>query len=53
MFEGQLRSYIAGEWVLPLTSTATIDAINPATEERIATIALCGPDDVNRDGRAL
>jgi aldehyde dehydrogenase (NAD+) len=48
MFEGQLRSYIAGEWVLPLTSTATIDAINPATEERIATIALCGPDDVDR-----
>ncbi len=43
-----LRSYIAGEWVLPQTSTATVDAVNPATEERIATIALCGPDDVDR-----
>ena len=48
MSELVLRSYIAGEWVLPQTSKATIDAINPATEEPIATIALCGPDDVDR-----
>ncbi len=47
-----LRSYIAGEWVLPLTSAATVDAVNPATEERIATIALCGPDDVDRAVKA-
>ncbi|MBK8631556.1 MAG: aldehyde dehydrogenase family protein [Sphingomonadales bacterium] len=41
-----LKSYINGAWVLPATSTATLDAINPATEEACATVALCGPDDV-------
>ena len=48
MSDQLLRSYIAGEWVLPQTSKTTVDAINPATEGRIATIALCGPDDVDR-----
>jgi aldehyde dehydrogenase (NAD+) len=41
-----LRSYINGAWVLPATSTATVQAINPATEEPCATVALCGVDDV-------
>jgi aldehyde dehydrogenase (NAD+) len=48
MSENALKSYINGEWVLPATSMATIDAINPATEEVCATVALCGPDDVER-----
>ena len=26
----------------------TVEAVNPATEKLIATIALCGPDDVDR-----
>jgi aldehyde dehydrogenase (NAD+) len=46
MFEGPLKSYINGEWVLPATSTAMVDAINPATEEVCATVAICGHDDV-------
>ena len=46
MFDMPLKSYIAGKWVAPLSSKATLDAINPATEEVCATIALCGPDDV-------
>jgi len=48
MFDMPLKSYIAGKWVAPLSSTATLDAINPATEEVCATIALCGPDDVDQ-----
>lgn len=48
MFEIPLKSYINGQWLSPLTSTQTLDAINPATEEICATIALCGPDDVDR-----
>ena len=43
-----LKSYIAGSWVTPASSTATIDAINPATEQVCATVAVCGPDDVDR-----
>jgi aldehyde dehydrogenase (NAD+) len=46
MFDGPLKSYINGAWVLPATSTATKQAINPATEAPCATVALCGPDDV-------
>ncbi len=46
MSEGPLKSYIAGRWVLPATSTETFEVINPATEEVAARIALCGPDDV-------
>lgn len=48
MFDMPLKSYIAGKWVDPLSSKATLDAINPATEEVCATIALCGPDDVDQ-----
>ena len=47
MSEGLLKSYIAGAWVLPQTSTETFEAINPATEEVAARIAMCGPDDVD------
>jgi aldehyde dehydrogenase (NAD+) len=42
-----LKSYIAGEWVLPKTSIETFDAINPATEMLAAKVAMCGPDDVD------
>lgn len=48
MSDMPLKSYIAGKWVAPLSSKATLDAINPATEEICATIALCGPDDVDQ-----
>ncbi|MFO1239368.1 MAG: aldehyde dehydrogenase family protein [Sphingomonadaceae bacterium] len=47
MSETPLKSFINGEWRLPATSTATLDAINPATEEVCATVALCGHDDVD------
>ena len=47
-----LKSYIDGSWVAPATSTATIDAINPATEEACARVAICGPDDADRAVRA-
>ena len=43
-----LKSYINGQWVAPLTSTQTLEAINPATEQPCATLALCGADDVDR-----
>jgi aldehyde dehydrogenase (NAD+) len=43
-----LPSYINGQWVLPATSTAAFEAINPATEEPCARVALCGADDVDR-----
>ena len=45
-------AYIDGQWRLPLTSTATVNAINPATEEVAAHVALCGPDDVDVAVRA-
>ena len=47
MSEGALKSYINGRWVAPLTSSATVNAINPATEEVCATVLLCGHDDVD------
>ena len=47
MSKTPLKSYINGKWVNPLTSAATIEAINPATEEVCATVAVCGPDDVD------
>ena len=43
-----LPSYINGAWALPATSTAVFEAINPATEDVCARVALCGPDDVDR-----
>ncbi len=48
MSESPLKSFINGQWVTPLTSTATVNAINPATEEVCATVLLCGQDDVDR-----
>ncbi len=41
-----MQFYIDGCWVAPLTSE-TLDVINPATEEPIATIAMGGADDVD------
>ncbi len=38
--------YIGGQWVEPATD-ATLDVVNPATEEVIATIALGGQADVD------
>lgn len=52
MSEKPLRSYINGQWAAPATSTATIEAINPATEEVCAIVAVCGHDDVDRAIRA-
>jgi len=47
-----LKSYIGSEWALPATSTDIFEAINPATEEVCAQVALCGPDDADRAVRA-
>ena len=47
MSEGALKSYIGGSWVHPQTSTEIFAAINPATEELAARVAMCGPDDVD------
>ena len=41
------KFYIDGEWVDPVGKD-TLDVINPATEEPIATIALGGKEDVDR-----
>lgn len=41
------RFYINGEWVEP-ASSATLDVINPATEQPIATVALGNHEDVDR-----
>ncbi len=41
------KFYINGKWVEPSTS-ATLEVINPATEEPIDTIALGGPADVDQ-----
>jgi aldehyde dehydrogenase (NAD+) len=41
------KFYIDGAWVDPTTST-TLDVINPATEQSIASIALGGTKDVDR-----
>ena len=41
------KFYINGEWVEPSTS-ATLEVINPATEEPIDSIALGGPADVDK-----
>jgi aldehyde dehydrogenase (NAD+) len=42
-----LQFYINGEWVDPVVAK-TLDVINPATEEAVATISLGGPADVDR-----
>jgi aldehyde dehydrogenase (NAD+) len=41
------KFYINGEWMAPSTS-ATLEVINPATEEPIDSIALGGPADVDQ-----
>lgn len=41
------KFYINGEWVQPSTN-ATLEVINPATEEAIDRIALGGPADVDK-----
>jgi aldehyde dehydrogenase (NAD+) len=43
----ELKFYIDGEWVNPISS-ATTEVINPATEKPIATIALGNKEDVDR-----
>jgi aldehyde dehydrogenase (NAD+) len=48
MSNSPLKSYINGAWVMPATSTATVDAVNPATEEVCAVVAVCGHDDADR-----
>ena len=47
MSDAPLKSYINGRWVAPLRSTATFEAINPATEDRAALVGLCDADDVD------
>lgn len=47
-----LQSYIGGAWSMPLTSTETVEAINPATMAVVAHVALCGADDVDRAVKA-
>ena len=42
-----LKSYIAGQWVLPGPAGGTFEAINPATEEVCARVALCTPAEAN------
>lgn len=46
------KFYIGGEWVEPLSSTATFDLIDPATELKFGSISLGGADDVDRAVRA-
>ena len=48
MSNSPLKSYIEGAWVLPATSTDTVTAVNPATEEVCAVVAVSGHDDVDR-----
>ena len=38
-----LKSFIAGQWLLPDPGNGMFEAINPATEEVAARVALCGP----------
>ena len=42
-----LKSYIAGQWVLPGPAGGVFEAINPATEEVCARVALCTPAEAN------
>ena len=42
----KLDFYISGAWVKP-SETKTLDVINPATEEAVATISLGSQADVN------
>ena len=40
-----LKSFIAGQWILPGPVGGVHEAINPATEEVCAVVALCGPQE--------
>jgi aldehyde dehydrogenase (NAD+) len=42
------KFYIDGEWVPPLAEPATLDVINPATEEKICAVALGTAADLDR-----
>ena len=42
-----LKSYIGGHWVLPDAANGVFEAINPATEEVCARVALCGAAEAN------
>jgi aldehyde dehydrogenase (NAD+) len=42
-----LKSYIAGQWVLPDPAGGVFEAINPATEEVCARVGLCTPAEAN------
>ena len=42
-----LIPYIAGRFVNPAVDRGTLPVVNPATEQAVAQIALCGPEDVN------
>ena len=42
-----LNSYIDGQWVLPRIGKQTLDVINPATEQSVASLAVCEADDVD------
>jgi aldehyde dehydrogenase (NAD+) len=52
MSEALLKSYIAGQWVLPGEAGGIFEAINPANEEVCARIALCGPAEADAAVRA-
>lgn len=47
-----LRSYIAGEWISPDPASGLFEAVNPATEEVCALVALCGPAEADAAVRA-
>lgn len=47
-----LKSYIAGRWVTPAAGNGLHLAINPATEEPCAAVALCGPAEADAAVRA-
>ena len=46
-----LKSYIAGQWVLP-GGNDVYEAINPANEEVCARVALCSPAEADAAVRA-
>ncbi len=47
-----LQSYIAGEWITPDPANGLFEAVNPATEEVCARVALCGPAEADAAIRA-
>lgn len=47
-----LRSYIGGAWIVPDPANGVHEAINPATEEVCARVALCGPAEADAAVRA-